>query len=298
MSIETVAILSPGDMGHAVGRVLRESGLMTITCLEGRSQRTRLLSEQADIENVDRLRDLVARADVVLSIVAPAAALSLARRVAEAIDSAGSGTAFADCNAVSPRSAETMREIVETAGGRFIDASIIGGPPSPREAPRFYASGPHAGPLEELDGRGIVVQVIDDTVGRASGIKMCYAALTKGTSALQLTLLAAAEAMQLTEELKEELLFSQPELYQRMSSRLPALPTKAGRWVAEMEEIAETFDTVGATPLMHRGAADVYRLLSQTSFAVETPESIDKDRDLEETIRGLAGLMEGKVEVV
>ena len=191
-----------------------------------------------------------------------------------------------------------MREIVETAGGRFIDASIIGGPPSPREAPRFYASGPHAGLLEELDGRGIVVQVIDDTVGRASGIKMCYAALTKGTSALQLTLLAAAEAMQLTEELKEELLFRQPELYQRMSSQLPALPTKAGRWVAEMEEIAETFDTVGATPLMHRGAADVYRLLSQTSFAVETPESIDKDRDLEETIRGLAGLMEGKVEVV
>ncbi|SVC17849.1 uncharacterized protein METZ01_LOCUS270703, partial [marine metagenome] len=27
MAVETVAIMSPGDMGHSVGRALRESGL-------------------------------------------------------------------------------------------------------------------------------------------------------------------------------------------------------------------------------------------------------------------------------
>ncbi|GIT42964.1 MAG: hypothetical protein Ct9H300mP11_09000 [Chloroflexota bacterium] len=47
MSIESVAILSPGDMGHAIGQLLRENELHVLTCLAGRSNRTRQLSEQA-----------------------------------------------------------------------------------------------------------------------------------------------------------------------------------------------------------------------------------------------------------
>ena len=41
MSVRTVATLSPGDMGHAVGRALGEHGLDTITCLRGRSEKDR-----------------------------------------------------------------------------------------------------------------------------------------------------------------------------------------------------------------------------------------------------------------
>lgn len=41
MNLHTVGLLSPGDMGHAVGRMLVEHGLRVLTCLEGRSARTR-----------------------------------------------------------------------------------------------------------------------------------------------------------------------------------------------------------------------------------------------------------------
>ena len=284
MTLKTVAILSPGDMGHAVGRVFRESGLEVITCLRGRSERTRRLAEEAGIGDAPSLTALVTEADLVLSILVPAEALGVAERVAEALRATGSSTPFADCNAVSPRTTQAMADLVSGAGGRFIDASIIGGPPKPNAAPRFYVSGPHASAMSGLDGRCIVVRDLGDEVGRASGIKMCYAALTKGSSALQYALLTVAERLGLTDELREELLFSQADTYRRMETQLPGIPSKAFRWIGEMEEIAATFEHAGVTPHFHRGAADVYRLVSRTPLADETPETKDPNRTLPETI--------------
>ena len=47
MDLITVALLSPGDMGHSVGAVLVANDLRVISCLEGRSERTRGLAEKA-----------------------------------------------------------------------------------------------------------------------------------------------------------------------------------------------------------------------------------------------------------
>ena len=285
MSIKTVAILSPGDMGHAVGRVLGEGGLEVVTCLQGRSERTRLLARQGNVRDVPDLEKLVTQAELVLSIMVPAEAFGLAHQVAEAIRATGSDTVFADCNAVSPQTTEAIGEAVTAAGGRYVDGSIIGPPPGTGAPPRFYVSGPHAGIMTELDGKGIDVRYIGDAIGRASGIKMCYAALTKGTSALQVALLAAAESMGLSDELRAEFSSSQPDALRRMEKQLPGLPTKAFRWIGEMEEIAATFGSLGVTPLLHQGAAEVYRVLSETPHAQETPETIDPDRTLEQMVR-------------
>jgi 3-hydroxyisobutyrate dehydrogenase-like beta-hydroxyacid dehydrogenase len=278
-------------MGHAVGRVLGEHGLDVITCLQGRSERTRYLSDKANIRDVLTLKEMVAQADLIMSILVPAEAIAVATLVAEAIKANGGDTLFADCNAVSPNSARVMDDIVTKAGGRFIDASIIGGPPGPETTPRIYVSGPFAGIMTELDGNGIAVPAIGDGIGRASAIKMCYAAGTKGTAALHTALLTAAEALGVLHELTAELKSSQPDVYRRMEAQVPGLPIPAHRWIGEMEEISATFDHVGVTPDLHRGAADVFRLLSETPFAMETPETMDPDRTLEQTISALAKLL-------
>ena len=288
MTVDVVAILSPGDMGHAVGRALRENGLDVITCLEGRSERTRRLARQASIRVVGSLEDVVSQTDLVLSIVVPAQAVEVAQKIALALRATQSKTTFADCNAVSPQTAEIMNDIITRADGRFIDASIIGGPPVGGSPPRFYASGEHAGMLAELNDKGIDVRVLGGDIGRASGIKMCYAALTKGTSALHAAVLTAAELLGLSAELRAEFADSQTQAYERMESQIAGLPAKAFRWVGEMEEIASTFDHVGVTPNIHQGAADVFRLLSETPFALETPETIDKQRTAADTISFVA----------
>ena len=290
MAVTTVAILSPGDMGHAVGRALREHGLNVMTCLEGRSERTRSLARKAGIRGVATLEELVSQVDLVLSILVPAEASAVAHQVAEALRAAGTDTYFADCNAVSPQTTGTMDALITGAGGRFIDGSIIGGPPRTdgRSAPRFYVSGPHASIMSDLHGLGIDVRQMGDSIGRASGIKMCYAALSKGTAALEIAVLAAAEAMGLSGELRSELMSSQPQAYQRMERNVPGLPVKAARWIGEMEEIATTFDHAGVTPRLHQGAADMFRLLAETPFADETPETLDASRTLEQTVAVIA----------
>ena len=142
-----------------------------------------------------------------------------------------------------------------------------------------------------LDGKGIIVKVVGPDVGQASGIKMCYAALTKGTHTLQVALLTAAQKMGLTEQLKEEFAFSQQGALAAMESGISRLPANAHRWIGEMEEISSTFASLGVTPHFHMGAADVYKLLNETPFAEETPETIDKNRSTWDTISVAADMV-------
>ncbi len=296
MPNKTVAILSPGDMGHAVGRALGRYGMEVITCLDGRSQRTRYLARAAGIADVPTLEDVVTDSDLILSILVPSEAVGLAQRVAGAIRSTGADTLYADCNAVSPETVKGMDAVITGAGGRFIDAGIIGGPPSDTQSPRFLASGPHAELFTGLDGMGIQVRSVGEGIGKASAIKMCYAAMTKGTSALQLALLTTAQLLGVSDELREELASSQPETLKRMENQVPRLPVTARRWVGEMEEIAATFQQAGVTPDFHLGAAEIYRLLGKTDMADETPETLDTSRTLEQTVSTLSKQITGQAD--
>jgi len=106
---------------------------------------------------------------------------------------------------------------------------------------------------------GLDVRVLGELVGDASGLKMCYAAFTKGLTALATELLTAADRLGLAEPLRAELEDSQPVLYDWSQRAIPGMVRKAHRWIAEMEEIAATFAALGLTPKMLEGAAEVYR---------------------------------------
>ena len=207
MALRAIAILSPGNMGAAVGRVLRESGYDVVTNLDGRSDRTRTLAAEAGFLAVSGMDGIVEEADLVMSILVPSEAISVAREAAAAMGRTGARPAFADCNAVSPDTARKLGEIIEAAGGRYIDAGIIGGPPGAASPPRFYASGPHEAVLGELDGKGIIVPQLGGEVGRASAIKMCYASMTKGASALETAALVAAYRLGLSSETGKRISF-------------------------------------------------------------------------------------------
>jgi 3-hydroxyisobutyrate dehydrogenase-like beta-hydroxyacid dehydrogenase len=288
MALKTVAILSPGDMGHTVGRVLSEHGLRVVACLKGRSERTRMLAQSANIDDVPTYKDLVTEADVALSILVPEQAKAAAQAIAEAMNDAGARPLYVDCNAIAPQTVCEIAEIIAAAGGRFVDASIIGPPPRRPGSTRFYASGPDVAAFAELGHFGLDVRPLGDEVGQASALKMCYAALTKGLTALCTELLTAAALMGVSEPLKAEFQLSQSALYERMEKGLPTTPPKARRWVGEMEEIAATFAHVGLTPKIFEGAADVYRLVSETPLADLAPEDSQAFLALEKMISILA----------
>lgn len=284
MAIKTVAILSPGDMGHAVGRALDEHGLDVITCLHGRSERTKGLARQANIRDVPTLEDMVSQADIVLSILVQSEAIGVARMVADAIWRVGADTIYADCNAVSPKSVATMDAVIRNAGARFIDGSIVGYPPGIEPRPRIYVSGPDAGMMMAMDSELIEIKQLGDAIGRASSLKMCCSALTKGRSAVYLALWTAAELMGLSDELRAELASNNPDTLSDMERELPGLPTHASKYAGEMVELAETFGCMGVTSYLHRGAAEIFDLVARTPFAQEHTETVDHERTLEQTI--------------
>jgi 3-hydroxyisobutyrate dehydrogenase-like beta-hydroxyacid dehydrogenase len=278
MSIQTVAVLSPGDMGHSVGEVLRANGLRVVTCLKGRSDRTRQLASEAGFEDLPDLEAVVTESDLIMSILVPGAARDIAGQVAGALRATGAGVLFADCNAVAPSTARDVGSIIESAGGRMVDAGIIGPPPT-RPGNRFYASGPGADELATLNQHGLDIRVLPGSVGQASGLKVCYAALTKGLQALGLELLVAADAMGLHDELAREQAESMSAVRGYLERITPTMPPKAHRWVSEMEEIAQAFADLGMTPRLFEGVADMYRLVAETPIGRETPEERDTSRD-------------------
>jgi len=188
----------------------------------------------------------------------------------------------------SPRTAREVAAVIAPTGSGFVDAGIVGGPPRDAPSPRVYASGPDRASFGALADAGLDVRLLGDEVGEASAVKMCYAALTKGTTAIATELLVAARKLGVYETLVAELRDSQPTQAKRMADAVPAMPGKAHRWIAEMEEIARTFEDVGLTPLIFQGAADMYRLTSGSEIGGERPETVDRLRGVEDTVDVLA----------
>jgi 3-hydroxyisobutyrate dehydrogenase-like beta-hydroxyacid dehydrogenase len=289
MTPPTVAILAPGDMGHDVGRVLHEHGVRVVTALAGRSARTAALAAKAGIADLGDDRALVEASDMLLSILPPDRAVALAERIAAAVRATGKTLLYVDCNAVAPATARRIGEIVTAAGARFVDAGIIGAPPRPgAEHPRFYASGADAAAFARLAAHGLDIRVIGAEPGQASALKMCYAAMTKGVTAIQTQAFVAGRALGVEAALREEMLLSQAAMLKRAEAAVPGMPPKAYRWVGEMEEIAATFGATGQSPRLFEGVADLYRFVEATPLGRETPEERSRGQTLDDVVAVLA----------
>lgn len=287
MSLRAVGLLSPGDMGHVVGRVLITHGMPVLTCLAGRSGRTSMLADKAGIKAVPTYGDLVSETDMILSILVPGEAENAARTVARALRDTGKTLVYVDCNAVSPATSRRIDEIIRDAGSRYVDASIIGPPPRRDGVTKFYCSGPDVGAFEALAGYGLDIRPLGPVIGLGKGIKMVYGALTKGLTAISTQLLMAAFKMGLYGDLVDLFEETQGVQYKRMLRAVAGMPHRSRRWISEMEEISRTYEDLGMTPMIYQGAAEFYRFVGGTPLADETAETVDRERTLRQVIKML-----------
>ncbi len=260
-----VAIIGAGEMGAAVARRLRECGARVMTSLKGRSAASVERVERVGIEVIDDDNLLVRDADFVMSIVPPGAAVEVARRFRYPLLHAEAKPIFVECNAIAP---STTRRIEETLRGvRFIDGGIIGGPPAastqnPAKGPRCYASGASATELMRLAAYGLDIAVLDAPVGAASALKLAYAGMTKGFTAIATAMLHAASREGLADVLRAELARTQPQFLARLERSIPDMFPKAYRWVAEMAQIAEFIGNTREGATIYDGAARLYEWIA------------------------------------
>lgn len=250
----TVGLLHPGEMGAAVGRALRDNGVEVIWASAGRGDATAERAAAAGLEDVGDVEAILRRADVVVSVVPPHAS----RDVAATAD--GFGGIYVDANAVSPDTARAIGASVS----RFVDGGIVGPPPREPGTTRLYLSGTEADAVAELFSESVLdARVLSAEPGSASALKMAYAGWTKGSAALLLASLAAAEANGVGDALLAEWRTSIPEAESRLGSASRSALKKGWRWIGEMEEIARTFAAANLPPGFHEAAAEIYRRTPQ-----------------------------------
>ncbi len=297
MAQPVIGLMSPGDMGHKVGEAIRAKGFRVVTSVAGRSALTQTRAARAGLEDMGSLAGIVGAADIIFSIMPPERAEDFARDVAAEMKHQNKASIFVDCNAISPMTMKRIDEHIRAVGGRCMDIGIIGSPPgSPpdRPVPRFYTSGPHMEALRFLDGDSMRFMDMGSEIGRASAIKMCFAGLTKGTMTLRTSVLLAGEMLGVGAELKDVIAASQKFHWEGMNASVPFLAADAGRWAGEMEQISETFGSVGVTPNMHKGAAETFRLLDASPLGMETRETADKSRTLDQALAIYVDTLRGK----
>ena len=288
MKIENIGVMSPGDMGQAVALQLKQNGFNVCTALDKRSARSKTLAREAGLTDLGSIAKLIETCDVILSIMNPGAALDFAGELAHALRASHRKPLCLDCNAIAPGTLQAINAKITAAGGRCLDAGIIGPPPRGNAKMWLYVSGAEARELEQLATSQITVRVLSERLGDASAIKMCYAAMNKGMIAMILELLIAARRLGVDAALEAQLKETHSDVYDRIIGALPLMPAKAYRWVPEMLQIAQTFEAAGMTPRMFQGAADMYEFIAGTTLGKETPENRDKSRGGKDVVRLLA----------
>ena len=268
-------------MGAAIGNVLRHNGVDVVTSLAGRSDLSRLRADEAGIRDAGSVDAVVQESAVVISVLVPSEAVGIAEEIASAMHRAGARPVFADCNAIAPQTMARIATLIRDTRATCVDGGIIGSPPKPegKSNGRIYCSGPDTALFESLGSYGLDVRRVGPEIGQASGLKMVYAASTKGTTALWTELLVAAKAMGLFDALMAELKPDKNEARRQIIGTVPEMPRRARRWVGEMEEIALTFSHLGMTPKLLEGAADIYRMVGATHLADQTSREADPELD-------------------
>ncbi|CAF4230731.1 unnamed protein product [Rotaria sp. Silwood2] len=284
----TIAIMSPGDMGHSIGQVLLSSNknkFRIITNLTDRSERTKKLSNLAGIIDVKTDEEIIQQADFIFSILVPSQANSLAQRFAPLLNK-NKHIIYVDMNAIAPQTVRSISTLFPD--GNFVDGCIIGLTPGSHEhMPTLYLSGEYAQKVADLFQYTdlMKVRVIGNEISQASTLKMCYSSLSKGITAITIQSCITAKFFGLEEIFFDELKQSLPYIFEKLNKSIPDMPPKAARWIGEMEEIAKTFESIGLSEKIFQGAAETYQFIAEkTPLGNEIIEERKRGQTLDDAL--------------
>jgi 3-hydroxyisobutyrate dehydrogenase-like beta-hydroxyacid dehydrogenase len=268
MQGKRLGILHPGNMGISIAASALNSGCEVYWASQGRSAQTHERAERFDLQDAGSLAQLCETCPILVSVCPPHAA----EEVADQVLDCGFVGIYVDANAISPQRAIRIGEKMTASGLTCVDGGIIGGPAWEPGQTWLYLSGKRseevavcfsAGPLETA--------VIGEAIGQASALKMCYAAWTKGSTALLCGILATAGRLGVWQDLERQWERNWPGFADETVDRVRGVTAKAWRFAGEMEEISTTFGEAGLPGGFHAAAADLYRRMAGFKDAPSVP---------------------------
>jgi 3-hydroxyisobutyrate dehydrogenase-like beta-hydroxyacid dehydrogenase len=263
-----IGLLHPGEMGISIAASAINNGHQVYWLSKGRSDKTRARAEKFNLVEVDSIFRFCQTSEMIISICPP----HVAEDVAQAVSETGFRGLYLEANAISPQRAIKIGQMLEAKNVQFVDGGIIGGPAWIPQETWLYLSGEHAHEITSCFSNGLLeTKIIGDEIGKASALKMCYAAYTKGTTALLSAILATAESLGVRENLYQQWEMDEPGFSEQANRRAVRVTAKAWRFEGEMKEIASTFHEAGFPKGFHLAAAEIYHRMANFKDAAEPP---------------------------
>jgi len=198
----------------------------------------------------------VSTADLVISAVTANSAVAAAASVAPAIRP---GTILLDINSVSPATKRAAFDVVQAAGGRYVEAAVMAAVPPLGIGVPMLLGGPYArDAARDLAALGFNVTHHSDEIGVASAVKMCRSVVVKGLEALLAEALASARRHGAERDVLDSLAGTFPgEDWNRLAAYMIGRAMEHGkRRGEEMREVARTVEEAGLSPDLCLAVAD------------------------------------------
>jgi 3-hydroxyisobutyrate dehydrogenase-like beta-hydroxyacid dehydrogenase len=264
----SIGILHPGEMGISLAATALNSEMNVYWCSAGRSRASNERANDLGIHSLDTLEALCNTCEILISVCPPHAAMS----VADEVIACNYQGIYADVNAIAPTTVKTIAASMANAGIEFVDGGIIGMPATQHGTTWLYLCGNSADKVAScFSGGPLETSVLGPEIGKASGLKMCFAANSKGTAALHTAILATAETMGVRDALEKQWAIYTPGFTEKSQAGIRQVARKAWRFSGEMKEIAATMEAAGLPREFFDAAAQVYERQKSLKDAGQEP---------------------------
>ncbi len=261
--MDKVGLFYPGEMGTALSRKLVRAGFKVLSCVSGRSQRTRINAENNGVTLKEKIEEVIAESGLVFCLVPPNYAVDVAELVSGAMRRTGKYPLYVDCNSVGPGRMREIESVIKGCGGEILDGVFIGSASLLESKTTLYLSGERAEGLARLLEPALRVISFGKNVGDATAFKMCFSSFNKGLVALFLEIISAAERIGRREMLLHSLEDFYPGTVETIRRLLPSYPIHCERRVQEMEELVSFLRGLGQVPAMSVGICSVLESLRE-----------------------------------
>ena len=260
-------------MGISVAASAKNSGHSVFWVSQGRSEATRTRAERFDLRELRGLSELCETCSMIISVCTPKYAGELSQQCGRQNSRASLWTPTPSLQCVLKKL--DHRWLLQGLSMWMVGSSVA------LNSTFLYLSGLQSEQVADCFEQGpLVTQIIGEEIGRASAMKMCYAARTKGITALLCSIVATANELGVWDELEQHWSTEVSGAGRKALEDIPKVTAKAWRFSSEMEEIASTLDFAGLPDGFHKAAADTYQRMAHFKDYQELP-------GLEEVLRSL-----------
>ena len=291
------AIIGFGEAGSNIAKTLREVGVDGIATydilLDDPNTRPAMLQKAETLGATphDTLSDAVADADIVFSTVVCKASLPVAQEAAKHLRPE---QFYVDFNSISPGLKRQVAETIAGGGGRFVEASVMGGfPGTGHRAPTLLGGADAKDYMALIAPLDFKVDFVQDDVGLASAIKMVRSIMMKGMESLYLECMRAANHFGIEQRVLDTIDKSTAGRSATDGANLtmPRTAVHAGRRADEMAQVALTLQEIGMEPTMAQATEKNLRWCADLGL-----KEIYKDRQAEGYDEVLAAIRDANSE--